>query len=190
MNEGLILGFKKFLVVLLLFFATNVIASLRSNGNQKFNANASEAEQAWVEKTLASMTLDEKIGQLIIPATVGMFLTQDSDTFKQIKRDITEFHVGGYHVLGEVNFLHEPAGVALLLNHMQEMSKLPLWVTADFEGGVGLRYMGATRFPRAMAIGATANTDLAFQAGRVTAEEARAMGVHVNFYPVVDVNNN
>src|SRR5262249_40092106 len=112
------------------------------------------------------------------------------DTFKQIKRDITEFHVGGYHMLGEVNNLHEPVDVALLINHMQELARVPLWITADFEGGVGIRYLGATRLPRAMAIGATGNEDFAYQAGRVTAEEARALGIQVNFYPVVDVNNN
>ncbi|HWO02558.1 MAG TPA: glycoside hydrolase family 3 N-terminal domain-containing protein [Blastocatellia bacterium] len=148
------------------------------------------SKTAWVAKTLASMTLDEKIGQMIVPATVGMFLSQDSDAFKQIRRDITEFHVGGYHLLGEANTIHEPVGVALLINHLQEISKLPLMITADFEGGVGLRYLGATRLPRAMAIGATGNSEMAFQAGRICAEEARAMGVNVNFYPVVDVNNN
>lgn len=149
-----------------------------------------DRKKAWVDKTLASMSLDEKIGQLIMPAKVGMFLSQDSDAFKEIRRDISEFHVGGYLMLGEVNSLHEPAGVALLLNHMQELARVPLLISADFEGGVGIRYLGATRFPRAMAIGATASEDLAEQAGRVMAEEARAVGVHVNFYPVVDVNNN
>lgn len=153
-------------------------------------SKAKKEELPWPEKTLAAMTMDEKIGQLIIPAIVGMFLSQSSDVFQQVRRDITEFHVGGYHMLGEVNNLHEPAGVALLLNHMQEMSKLPLWITADFEGGAGLRYLGATRLPRAMAMGATASEELVFQAGRITAEEARAIGIHVNFYPVVDVNNN
>src|SRR5262249_40963852 len=74
--------------------------------------------------------------------------------------------------------------------HLQEAAKLPLWFTADFEGGVGYRFTGATRLPRGMAMGATGNPDSAFQAGRITAEEARAMGIHVNFYPVVDVNNN
>ena len=146
--------------------------------------------QPWVEKTIAGMTVDEKIGQLIIPAVVGMFMSQDTEAFKNIRRDITEFHVGGYHMLGEANTLHEPAGVALLINHLQELAKVPLWITADFEGGVGLRYAGATRLPRAMAMGATADPEMAYLAGRVAAEEARAMGVHVNFYPVVDVNNN
>jgi len=162
-----------------------VAITLPIRGDQKPPSNNN-----WVESTLSSMTLDEKIGQLIIPATIGMFLTQDSDAFRQAKRDITEFHVGGYHMLGEENKLHEPAGAALFINHLQEMSKIPLWITADFEGGVGLRFIGATRLPRAMAIGATGNAEMAYQAGRIAAEEARALGVQVNFYPVVDVNNN
>jgi beta-N-acetylhexosaminidase len=171
----------------LLLSSSNVLASLPSGNGQRPKP---AAEKPWTEKMLASMTLDEKIGQLIIPATIGMFLSQDSEAFKQARRDITEFHVGGYHMLGEVNNLHEPAGVALFINHLQELSRIPLWITADFEGGVGLRYIGATRLPRAMAMGATGNPDLAYQAGRITAEEARALGVQVNFYPVVDVNNN
>src|SRR5262249_20164643 len=86
--------------------------------------------------------------------------------------------------------LHDPAGVAVLINHMQGLARVPLMITADFEGGVGYRYQGATRLPRAMAIGATGSEDLAYQAGKIAGEEARAIGVGVNFYPVVDVNNN
>jgi beta-N-acetylhexosaminidase len=179
---------KRILLSLLLLSASNVLASLPVSDSQQTRVVAAEA--SWVEKTLASMTVEEKIGQLIIPATIGMFLSQNSEAFQQARQDITRFHVGGYHMLGEVNNLHEPAGVALFINHLQELAKVPLWITADFEGGVGLRYIGATRLPRAMAMGATANPEFAYQAGRITAEEARALGVQVNFYPVVDVNNN
>ncbi|HXU36744.1 MAG TPA: glycoside hydrolase family 3 N-terminal domain-containing protein, partial [Blastocatellia bacterium] len=181
---------KRVVVAFALLSLSNVFALLPANAAQKETSKPATLNQAWVEQTLASMTLDEKIGQLIIPATVGMFLSQDSETFQQMRRDITEFHVGGYHMLGEVSILHEPAGVALLINHLQELAKVPLWITADFEGGVGLRYIGATRLPRAMAMGATGNPEMAYQAARITAEEARALGVQVNFYPVTDVNNN
>ncbi|MEW6211049.1 MAG: glycoside hydrolase family 3 N-terminal domain-containing protein [Acidobacteriota bacterium] len=173
---------KTFVLIFILYFSATALPFQKSK--------AKKEETPWPEKTLAAMTLDEKVGQLIIPAIVGMFLGQDSDTFQQVRRDITEFHVGGYHMLGEVNILHEPAGVALLLNRCQEMSKLPLLMTADFEGGAGLRYLGATRLPRAMAMGATNDEELVSEAARITAEEARAIGIHVNFYPVVDVNNN
>jgi beta-N-acetylhexosaminidase len=177
---------KKILVVILILSASNLYAFVP----QKQKAKAKPVEQNWVEATLASLTLDEKIGQLIIPATVGMFMTDASDTFKEMERDINEFHVGGYHMLGDVTSLHEPAGVALLINRIQKMSKVPLFITADFEGGVGYRFIGATRLPRGMAIGATNNEEMAYQAGRIAAEECRAVGVNVNFYPVVDVNNN
>jgi beta-N-acetylhexosaminidase len=181
---------KRFFLALLVLSASNVLAPFDASGNQKKRVEPKAAAKSWIDSTLASMTLDEKVGQLIIPAAVGLFMNQESDVYKQIRRDITEFHVGGYHMLGEVNTLHEPAGVALLVNHIQEMAKVPLLITADFEGGVGLRYIGATRLPRAMAMGATANPETAYQAARITATEARAMGVNVNFYPVVDVNNN
>ena len=184
-------GIKRVLLVLLVLSISNAFAlPPQAASKQKQKGRQDSSATSWVDKTLASMSLDERVGQLIIPAVIGMFMSQDGDAYQQIKRDITEFHVGGYHVLGDVNILHEPAGVALLLNHMQEMARVPLWVTADFEGGAGLRYLGATRLPRAMAMGATGNEELVFQAARVTAEEARAIGVHVNFYPVADVNNN
>ncbi|HLG14821.1 MAG TPA: glycoside hydrolase family 3 N-terminal domain-containing protein [Blastocatellia bacterium] len=181
---------RRTVIALLTFGLLHGIAVPSNGASQRQRPKPRQPEPTWVEKTLAAMSLDEKIGQLIIPAAVGMFMNQDADSFNQIRRDITEFHVGGYHMLGEVNTLHEPAGVALLLNRMQGESKYPLLITADFEGGVGLRYLGATRLPRAMAMGATASESLVSEAGRVTAEEARALGVHVNFYPVVDVNNN
>lgn len=148
------------------------------------------ASASWVEETLKSMSLDEKVGQLIVPAMVGMFTPQSSEGFQKIRRDIAEFHVGGYHLLGDVNILHDPVGVALLINRMQEMARVPLLITADLEGGAGLRYRGATRLPRAMAIGATFDQEMAYEAGRITASEARAIGINVNFYPVADVNNN
>jgi beta-N-acetylhexosaminidase len=181
---------KTILLVLLILSVSNVFAAWPADSRQKAKSKSAPANGSWVEATLASLSLDEKIGQLIIPATVGMFLTESSEAYQQMRRDIIEFHVGGYHLLGDVNALHEPAGVALMLNQLQEMAKVPLWITADFEGGVGYRFTGATRLPRAMAMGATGNPDLAYQAGRITAEEARAIGFHVNFYPVVDVNNN
>jgi len=181
---------KTILLVLLIVSVSNVFAARPAVNRQKTKSKSAPATISWVESTLASLSLEEKIGQLIIPATVGMFLTENNEAYRQMRRDITEFHVGGYHLLGDLNTLHEPAGVALMLNQLQAMAKLPLWITADFEGGVGYRFTGATRLPRAMAMGATGNPDLAYQAGRITAEEARAIGFHVNFYPVVDVNNN
>src|SRR6185295_10755682 len=79
---------------------------------------------------------------------------------------------------------------ASLLNRLQEKSVIPLLNTADFEAGAGFRISGATVFPREMAVAAAGDESLAFEAARITALESRALGVHVNFAPVADVNNN
>jgi len=132
------------------------------------------------------MTLDEKIGQMLMPGyEVGSFRNLDSDEFTKVRRNIVDFHVGGLHVYGG-----DPTPVALAINEMQRLAKVPLLISDNFEGGVGYVLFGATRLPLAMAIGATGDERLAYEAAKVTAQEGRAIGVNVNFYPVADVQNN
>lgn len=163
---------------------------------------------AWVKKTLARMTLDEKVAQLVIPGLNGVFTPADSDALERLERLARERKVAGFHVFGGgetlppalLNPVYGTSGgravkgdalaIAALTNRLQRASALPLLFTADFEGGVGYIVDGATRLPRAMALGATRDTGLAERAGRLAAGEGRALGVHVDFYPVVDVNVN
>ena len=77
-----------------------------------------------------------------------------------------------------------------MLNEMQEKSKVPILVEADIESGLGRRYPGAVTLPPMMAIAATGDPQYAYEAGRIAAEESRAVGIHLNLSPVVDVNNN
>ena len=96
-----------------------------------------------------------------------------------------------YGTSGSASRRGNPLAAATLLNRLQQASAIPLLTTADFEGGAGYILDGATRLPaRAMAIAATRDPQLAFRAGQVTATEARAVGVTVDFYPIFDVNNN
>jgi beta-N-acetylhexosaminidase len=163
---------------------------------------------AWVRKTLKRMTLEEKIGQLVVPGLNGVYTPLDSDAAERLGRLARERRVGGFHVFGGGEALPpvllnpvygtsggratrgQPLAIAVLLNRLQRASALPLLFTADFEGGAGYIVEGATRLPRAMAIGATRDAGLAERAGRLVAGEGRALGIHVDFYPVVDVNNN
>ena len=94
------------------------------------------------------------------------------------------------HVDGPLLLRSEPYEAAELLNRLQKDSKLPLLFAADFERGVAIRLMGATNFPHAMAFGADGKMEDAEAFGRITAEEARAIGVHWNFFPDADVNSN
>ncbi len=171
-------------------------------------AAARRAADRWVKKTLASLTLDEKIGQLVVPGLNGVYTPVDSDAYEKLDRLVREGRVGGFHVFGGAEPLPSallnpvygtsggratkanPLAVAVLLNHLQRTSKLPLLFTADFEGGAGYIVDSATRLPRAMALGASRDAALAERAGELAAREGRSLGVHVFFYPVVDVNNN
>ncbi len=94
------------------------------------------------------------------------------------------------HVDGPFLLRSEPYEAAELLNRLQRDSKLPLLFAADFERGVATRLMGTTNFPHAMAFGADGKTEDAEMSGRITAQEARAIGIHWNFYPDADVNSN
>ncbi|HEV2984644.1 MAG TPA: glycoside hydrolase family 3 protein [Vicinamibacterales bacterium] len=165
------------------------------------------AAERWVEQTKRKLTLDEKIGQLIVPSFETNFLSTDSDTFDALTRLVREYHVGGFHVFGasqpapavllNPNYgtvvLGQPLSAAFLINRLQALSSVPLLNTADFETGVGFRMFGATAFPRQMAMGAIApgaDLRLVREEARITALESRALGVQVNFAPIADVNNN
>lgn len=151
----------------------------------------------WTEETLASLTLREKVGQMLMPVVLGDFAPEGSERHERVVRLIEEHGIGGVIVS-----VGSPAGVALKLNDLQEHSRLPLLVASDLENGPGFRFSGvvhlpgvvelggATRFPPLMAVGATWDPKYAYEIGRVTAREARALGIHVPFAPVLDVNNN
>jgi len=162
------------------------------------------AATRWVASTLDGMTLDQKIGQLIMPSFRSTYLSSDSDTYDELVSLVHEQHVGGFllfagrepapDVILGTGYARgvpgQPLAAASITNRLQAIAALPLLNAADFETGVGFRIGGATTFPRAMAFGAARDEALAFEAGRITAVEARALGVHVNFAPVADVNNN
>jgi beta-N-acetylhexosaminidase len=150
------------------------------------------------------MTLDEQIGQMLVPQFESTYLATDSDQFEQLAGYVRDQRVGGVIVFGGSQpvpgvllnpayasvTLGQPLAAASILNRLQAMSKVPLLAAADFEWGVGMRIAGATSFPRAMAFGAAGDDRLAAEAARITAVEARALGIGINFAPVADVNSN
>ena len=160
-------------------------------------ASTRPAPLTWAQSTLARMTLREKVGQLMMPFVLGNFAPEGSETHDRIVSVIEQEHVGGV-----IMSVGSPSEVAVKLNDLQQHSKFPLLVAADLETGAGFRFRGAvhiptnialggaTTFPSLMAFGATGDPRYAYELGRITALEARAMGVHVPFAPVLDVNNN
>ena len=150
--------------------------------------------EKWAEKTLRKLSLEEKVGQLFMIWVRAEFLNVDSPEYLQLRDSMRKYHIGSFAmtVRWEPPFLYrnQPYEAAELLNRLQKESKLPLLIAADFERGVTMRLHGATTFPHAMSFGATAKADYAEAFGRITAQEARAIGVHWNFFPDADVNSN
>jgi beta-N-acetylhexosaminidase len=139
-------------------------------------AQLKPVDNTWVEQTLKSMTLDEKIGQLFIPAQ-----TSPEKTLEWIQK----FNIGGIWFPRV-----EAKKIAEDLNSFQKMSKYPILVTVDFEKGAGTYVDGATDLPINMALGASRDPKLVYEAAKLTAKEALALGIHLNYAPVLDVNNN
>jgi beta-N-acetylhexosaminidase len=153
-----------------------------------------KAGQKWADKTLRRMSTEDKVGQLFAIWVRVQFFNDADPTFVQLRDNIRKYHIGSLvmsvPVDGPVLLKSQPSVAAELLNRLQKTSKLPLLVSADFERGVSMRLNGTTVFPHAMAFGATGKTENAEAFGRITALEARAIGVHWNFFPDADVNSN
>ena len=148
----------------------------------------------WAEKTLRKMSPEEKVGQLFGIKVLAQFLNDADPRWIQLRDSVRKYNIGSLvmtvPVDGPVLLRSQPYVAAELLNRLQRSSKLPLMVAADFERGVSMRLNGVTVFPHAMAFGATGKTENAEIFGRISALEARAVGVQWNFFPDADVNSN
>lgn len=144
----------------------------------------------WVEETLSEMTPEEKVGQIIFPAVSGKFYNEEDTLYKKILHYVNDLKVGGFIVYQYAEG-SEVYAQTFLLNKLQQISKYPLLIGADYENGVSFRTNGGgTIFPTNMALGAADDARLTHQMGKIIAEESRQTGVHYNFAPVVDINNN
>jgi beta-N-acetylhexosaminidase len=156
-------------------------------------AKAPKASAA-VRRWMRSMTLRDKVAQLIFISFHGQAYNSQSREYRKFVRQIAETKVGGLVLVnwsnGRVVQKAEPYALAAFLNRMQRLAKVPLIITADFERGASMRVDETTVFPHAMAFAATGDPSLSRYEGEVTAREARALGVQWVFYPVADVNNN
>jgi beta-N-acetylhexosaminidase len=151
----------------------------------------------WVDSVLSSLSLRDKAAQMVWPTVFGDYASADAPQWELIRRLIEEDRVGGFTVS-----VGSPVEIAVKLNAMQQASRVPLLFGADFEFGAGYRARGgwflpngidlggAVVFPPQMALGATRDTALAYEQGRVTAVEGRALGIHIAYAPILDVNNN
>ena len=183
---------KLALLVIPLLLATSTFA--KEKYQRPGPINLTHSGEKWAEKTLRKLTLEEKVGQVFMIWCRASFLNEENPEYLQLRDSIQKYHVGSFamtvHVDGPYLLRSEPYEAAELLNHLQSDSKLPLLFAADFERGLSMRLMGTTVFPHAMAFGGDGKTEDAEAFGRITAGEARAIGIHWNFFPDADVNSN
>ncbi|MBW8771268.1 MAG: hypothetical protein JF589_16055 [Gemmatimonadetes bacterium] len=161
------------------------------------SATGVRAAAPWADSVLATMSLRDKAAQMVWPWVLGDYTAADDPTYERVLGLVRDQHVGGVIIS-----VGSPTEIASKLNALQRASGLPLLVGADLETGAAFRARGgyflpnaidlggATWFPYQMGIGATRDTTFAYEMGRVTAREGRALGIHVAFAPVLDVNNN
>lgn len=138
-----------------------------------------------MSRLLASLTNREKIAQLVMPWITGSYVSYDDTAFTSVQRWVDSLHVGGIIVS-----IGSPMDVAAKLNRLQRIAPLPLLIASDLESGSSFRLNGGTPFPTNMGVAATGSELDAYEMGRITALEGRAVGIHLTFAPVADVNNN
>ncbi len=129
-----------------------------------------------IKSLMASMTLEEKIGQLLVATCYNQW---------QAEMEIERYKVGGFMYM-----YNDALSMAKMSNHLQQCSPIPLLLCADFERGTGGTIGGATDLVSQMGLGAARDPNLCFDVAALTAEEACLLGVNVNFMPVLDVNTN
>jgi beta-glucosidase-like glycosyl hydrolase/CubicO group peptidase (beta-lactamase class C family) len=122
---------------------------------------------------------------MVMCRAYGYYYSTESDEYRRLVRLVRDEKIGGVAL-----FQGDVLETAVMMNRLQEMADVPLLIAGDFEWGAAMRIRRSTRFPEAMAIGATRDTALAFRSGVATGEEARAIGVGMDFAPVADVNVN
>lgn len=142
-----------------------------------------DSSAIWASNIVSSMTLDEKIGQLFM---IRAHSNLGQDHVKNIKSQIKDFHVGGLCF-----FQGDAHKQVELINEYQKNSKIPLLVSMDAEWGLGMRFKEkGFSFPKQLTLGAINDNTLIYDMGVMVAKHLKEVGVHINFAPVVDINNN
>ncbi|HEX8395929.1 MAG TPA: glycoside hydrolase family 3 N-terminal domain-containing protein [Pyrinomonadaceae bacterium] len=162
-----------------------VSAQTKKTTNFAAHTKQTAAEKQWVEKTLRSLTLRERIGQMIVVGVLGDYKNANGEKFAEVRKQILENKVGGF-----VFYRGDVLELAALTNEMQRVAKIPLLLAADFERGLPMQIRSGTSFTHNMGIAAAGNPADSYRKGRIIAEEMRAIGINWLYGPVSDVANN
>jgi beta-glucosidase-like glycosyl hydrolase len=167
----------------LLVFLYLLLQASYSFGQAGRNFTETSIEQEkWVDSVFRKLNRREKIAQLF-------FIRAHTDKGKAYEEKIADV-IRKSKVGGLVFFQGGPGRQVALTNHYQRISDVPLLIAMDAEWGLGMRLDSTMSYPYQMALGAVQDTNLVYQMGKRIAGDFRRIGMHVNFAPVIDVNNN
>jgi len=149
-----------------------------------------KSQDTWADSVLNSMTVEEKIGQLFMIAAYS-----SGDNYHY---DLTEYYIKNYHIGGLIfmqadplkRIQGDPVEQVKLTNRYQAAAKIPLLIATDAEWGLAMRLDKTISYPRQLMLGAIQDDRIIYNMGREIGKQHKRMGIHVNFAPVVDVNNN
>ncbi|MES2131341.1 MAG: glycoside hydrolase family 3 N-terminal domain-containing protein [Bacteroidota bacterium] len=173
----------KFFSKALLFLSLLVITAFVVKPEKpKTGPDFLNSETRWVDSVLTSLSPDERLAQLFM---VAAYSNKDMKHVREIRELIQNYHIGGL-----IFMQGGPMREARLNNYYQNLSKTPLMISIDGEWGLAMRLDSTPKYPRQMTLGAIKNDSLVFRMGQQIARECKRMGIHVNFAPVADINNN
>lgn len=161
--------------------AAATIADARTR-RPSLDAALSPGAAAWVEKTLAGLSLEKKIAQVVCSDVAGGYIADGDPKLERWLKLARDTGLGMFVLYGGT-----PRDVAHLLNRLQRSADVPILFAADFEGGPGQQVTGASEYPANMAFAAARSEDLVYRAAAAAAVEGRAMGIHLTYTPVVDI---
>ncbi len=171
-----------FIFILFTFTIFSSLSQTDKNSYQPEKPSFLKEKTPWADSVLKSMTLDEKIGQLFM---VAAYSNKENSHYKETAELIQKYYIGGL-----IFFKGTPHKQAQLTNYYQSISKTPLMIGIDGEWGISMRLDSTTLYPRQMMLGAIQNDKIIYEMGKQIANQCKIMGIHVNFAPVIDVNNN
>ncbi len=171
------------------FFFTSLIAfialvksfALDINSAIQFNTDTLK-QRIWVDSTMQKLTIREKIAQSFM---VSAYSNKDQKHIDEIASLVKNEKIGGL-----IFFQGGPFRQAKLTNYYQSLSKVPIIISIDGEWGLGMRLDSTFSYPRQMMLGAGADSGLVYQVASDMAKHFKRMGIHINYGPVVDINNN
>lgn len=172
--------FKKVLLLSLFSFIFN--ANNYILAETETNPTSNSDSKRWVDSVYHAMSLEERIGQLFM---VAAYSNKDEQHINNLALLIEKYHIGGL-----IFFQGGPGREIAITNRLQAKSKIPLWIGMDAEWGLGMRLDSTMNFPKQMTLGAIQDNNLIYEMGAEIARQAKLVGIHVNFAPVVDINNN